>query len=807
MWLALDLRRRWLSLTVLALLVALTSATIMATIAGARRGATAIERLQARTLPATVIVLANLPGFDWEKVRALPDVEALTTFIVDYAITGDGRPGDLLVPPVAFDFPHGDDNALRTIERPVVYAGRLPDPTRADEAVVTRQFVANHHLGIGDTVTIHLPTLAELKSTATGSTLTSMSGPTVSARIVGVVASPWFSDQPGSTGHFIPSPGLTARYPLEVKGDPNDKDNPNVANALIRLRGGEAAIPAFQQRFSQLTGRNDIEIWNMPEKYRELQRHATFEAQCLLAVALAVFAAALFLVGQALVRYAAGSAIELTTLRALGMTPRQTVLTATVGPVLAGVAGVLLGGAGAIAASPLFPFGTGGLWEPDPGDDVDALVLGAVALLVVVLVAAGTAAAAWLALAAGRAEAATRRSSVVSAVQRLGLGVPVLVGTRFALEPGRGRTAVPVRPALIGAVTGVLGVIAAFTFSYGVADAAANPARYGQTFQLANYVGFNNQDFVNEAKVSSVIAADQDVTGLNDAKIGIATGPDTSVTVALFSYEAGPKPLPVVVTDGRLPKEPGEVLLAPHSLTALHAAIGDQVTLTGDQGTARLTVTGVGLTPIVPHNNYSEGGFVSPAGFASLFKGFTFHINFIAVRPGADLGAVSARLGASVGAAIPKAPNLTFDQAEAPPELSAIRQVQSLPLALGAFLALLAIGAVGHALATAVRRRRHDVAVLRAVGMTRWQSRGVLVTQASVLAVAGLALGVPLGLALGRTVWRVVADYTPLQYVAPLAFWVLLLVGPASLLVANLLAAWPGRQVARLRIGHVLRAE
>ena len=91
--------------------------------------------------------------------------------------------------------------------------------------------------------------------------------------------------------------------------------------------------------------------------------------------------------------------------------------------------------------------------------------------------------------------------------------------------------------------------------------------------------------------------------------------------------------------------------------------------------------------------------------------------------------------------------------------------------------------------------------------MTRRQSRGVLVTQASVLAVAGLALGVPLGLALGRTVWRVVADYTPLQYVAPLAFWVLLLVGPASLLIANLLAAWPGQQVARLRIGHVLRAE
>jgi hypothetical protein len=56
-------------------------------------------------------------------------------------------------------------------------------------------------------------------------------------------------------------------------------------------------------------------------------------------------------------------------------------------------------------------------------------------------------------------------------------------------------------------------------------------------------------------------------------------------------------------------------------------------------------------------------------------------------------------------------------------------------------------------------------------------------------------------------VWRVVADYTPLQYVPPLAVAALLLVVPCALLVANLLAAWPGRQAARLRVGHVLRTE
>jgi hypothetical protein len=66
---------------------------------------------------------------------------------------------------------------------------------------------------------------------------------------------------------------------------------------------------------------------------------------------------------------------------------------------------------------------------------------------------------------------------------------------------------------------------------------------------------------------------------------------------------------------------------------------------------------------------------------------------------------------------------------------------------------------------------------------------------------------VPLGVALGRSLWRLVADYTPLEYAPPLAVLALLLVGPGALLVANLLAAWPGHQAARLRVGHVLRTE
>lgn len=126
-----------------------------------------------------------------------------------------------------------------------------------------------------------------------------------------------------------------------------------------------------------------------------------------------------------------------------------------------------------------------------------------------------------------------------------------------------------------------------------------------------------------------------------------------------------------------------------------------------------------------------------------------------------------------------------------PSRLAEIGELRGVTVALGAFLALVAVGAVGHTLVTSVRRRGPDVAVLRAVGMTRWQARGVVATQASVLALVGLVFGVPLGVALGRVLWGVVADLTPLAYRPPGRAVDIVLVAPATLLVANALAAWP----------------
>jgi len=801
-WLRMELRRRWWSLTVLALLVALATATVLAAAAGARRGQTAFDRLWARTLPATATVLPNQPGFDWAKVRALPEVSALSMFPVSFGFALDCCPDG------SSGFPPADDEITRTIERPVILEGRLFNPNRVDEIVVTPKFQASYGKGVGDTVTLHLASPKQVDFGYDGSTGPPR-GPKIQARIVGVARSLWGSvivDTPGAKGGVLPSPALFAHYRANIMGTSGQ----TYINALVRLKGGSAAIPAFRDDLARVTGRSDIDVWNnLVDFGGPIRRVTGYEAACLLAFAVAALVAAFFLIGQSVARYTSATATDLQVLQAVGMTARQAVASASAAPFLAAAAGTTLGVAGAIVASRWMPIGAASAVEPRPGIDVDWLILGPGLVIAPLIVLAGSAATAAIALTAGRRQAVPRRSAVAAAVAGAGLPVSVVVGTRFALEPGRGRSSVPVRPALLGAVAGVLGVLAAFTFAAGASDAAANPARFGQTWQLGTFLGFNGHDFGPTDRVLRAVAADRDVTGVVNARFAGAQSGQVSIESFTYDPVAG-KRMPVVLTEGHMPATANEIALAPATARELHVSTGSRIQLSGGTTKQAETVTGIGFVPSGPHNDYADGAWLTPAGYDRIFAGaryaFKFHAAAVALRPGADVQAVARRLNAAA-AAIKGGKAFTFGPPPPLEEVQQIKDVAVLPLALSAFLALLAVGAVGHALSIAVRRRRHELAVLRALGMTRLQSRMVVATQASVLAVIGLVFGVPLGVALGRTVWHVVANFTPVAYHPPLAVWAMLLITPLALLAANLLAAWPGDRAARLRTGQILRTE
>ena len=133
--------------------------------------------------------------------------------------------------------------------------------------------------------------------------------------------------------------------------------------------------------------------------------------------------------------------------------------------------------------------------------------------------------------------------------------------------------------------------------------------------------------------------------------------------------------------------------------------------------------------------------------------------------------------------------------------------MRNLPLLLGGVLALIAAIGIAHLLVTSIRRRRHDLAILKTLGFVPAQVRRAIAWQATTLAVVALLIGVPLGIVFGRLIWSVFADRVGVlaETVTPvlLAF----AVAAGAIVLANLIALVPARAAGRTRPARVLRAQ
>ena len=87
-----------------------------------------------------------------------------------------------------------------------------------------------------------------------------------------------------------------------------------------------------------------------------------------------------------------------------------------------------------------------------------------------------------------------------------------------------------------------------------------------------------------------------------------------------------------------------------------------------------------------------------------------------------------------------------------------IQSVGRLPLILAGLVALLGVTTIGNSLVTSVRRRRRDLAILKAIGFVPRQVAGVVSWQATTFSVVALIVGIPLGVIAGRWTWHLVAS-------------------------------------------------
>jgi hypothetical protein len=397
--------------------------------------------------------------------------------------------------------------------------------------------------------------------------------------------------------------------------------------------------------------------------------------------------------------------------------------------------------------------------------------------------------------------------------------VTMSIGAGLALEPGRGQRALPTRPALVGACAGALGVIGAMTLAAGLGDATGHPERFGSVWDV-EVMPPQEPDDAYHAAVDR-LADDPDVADV--ANVARLTLPVGDVVVPFYSLEDVKGSTSFVVLDGRPPDRPGEVVLGPDSASTFGVGLGDQVDI-GQGGP--FTVVGLGLLPTTAHSSFDQGGWLLPDDMVAAVPDsqrdpligdpeldhpptdaelrevlFDYSTAVASFADGVDVEAATARVSRDAG------DSAAITPASEPADQQNLRNVRALPLLFAVFLLALAIGALTHVTSSVLRRRRGELAVLRSLGFTPRQVRACLAWQATTLAVIGLAVGVPVGIALGRSVWRLVTEATPMVYVEPVAVLALLLVGPAALLIANLLAAVPGHRAAHLRPGEVLRTE
>ena len=134
-------------------------------------------------------------------------------------------------------------------------------------------------------------------------------------------------------------------------------------------------------------------------------------------------------------------------------------------------------------------------------------------------------------------------------------------------------------------------------------------------------------------------------------------------------------------------------------------------------------------------------------------------------------------------------------------------RIDGTPEVLAGLLAALGVAVLAQLSVVSGRRRRHDFAMLKALGLLRRQVRQVAAWQVSMLAGLALLIGLPLGVAAGRWSWQLFAAGLGVPADASLPVGPLLVMVPAVLIVANAVALWPGRAAARIPPAQVLRTE
>ena len=801
-------RRGWRATLLLALLAGLSAGVAIATLGAGRRTASAFDRLVEYADPPELLVnfcpegiaevteesLAECflydPVAEQRQVLSLPEVEATVrghyrglTFAPSEH-PEQTRPGSGVVM---------QDPGIQSVDgRQVVVDGRWYRDDADDEVVVTQRVRDITGLDIGDELTFTFWSAEELGAPIEpGGTF---DGPQHRARIVGVasgildMAATRSAIGEGEDIRIHAGPAFAEATPdaAGFAGLFVDTDD-DTSEAAARARLDEE----FEGRLFQ-TG--DALGADETEPTREAIR---YEAQAALALGGLIGLAATVFVGQAVARQSRREWADGPALRAIGVTRREAGVAAAVRgaaiAVPAAVVALLVG----LALSPLGPIGVAARAEVDPGIRADwtVLGLGAAAVLTGVLLCA------WVPVVMTRT-LTTRPAAAPRATARVRASLPptVAAGLRMGRRSGAGEGSLPLGTAFASVALAIGTLVAAVGLTSSLDSLFSNPERFGAAWDLsfgASAVGGDDVEAALEVVTSSpdVVAAAA-ITG-TDVEIG---GREIAWIHAFEPVEGIDRTVPLPITSGRAPG-PGEIALGTTTMDDLDLELGDTVEVTTLTTGRSYDLVVVGTT--IVNDNFEKspgrGGVVPVEWMDEAAPEITSDPYVLDLRDGADVDAVAASLRERFGGIV-----------TGPVPQEAIRNVdriRRLPYLLAAVVSGLALASLVHALVLSVRRQRGQLAVLRALGFTGRQVRGTVAVHATSLALLAAAVGVPLGVILGRWGWRVVAEQIGVAVVPVTPPVALLLAALATVALSNLAAAYPAWRAARISAAEALRTE
>ena len=807
------IRQKWSGYVTVAVLIALVGGLAIGSIAAARRTEASFPAFLASTNPSDMdIDVGNYDPTVLQKISHLPQVRSLETYVSPNAnpVRKNGMIVAFKTTSLEPNFEASVNGLYFNQDKVDIVSGRMANPHRADEVVVDE--LAANAIGyhVGQVLRYGFFSNAQLGSSSVPMT---PAYKVVNLHVVGIGV--FNDDVVEDDVDQIPKMLMTPALTRQLLGCCI-----TYAWSGLQLRGGAGVVGAVEREYLRLLPSGDPYYFHVTSVV-EAEAEQAIKPE---SVALAVFGCiaaltALVIAGLAVSRQFQLDAEDREVMRSLGAGPAITAADGLFGTMLAIVAGSLIAGAVAVALSPI-RFGPVRVLEAG-GVSFDwfAIGLGVLALIVIL---GGIAVIMSVLSAAHRLDArrdGSRSLARGSAVASLSAPLPVAAatGTRFALSSGRGRSAVPVRSAIVGVVLAVTVVVTALTFGDSLNTLISHPPLYGWNWNamMESNAGYGD---IPQVQLAQQLRLDKDVSAWSGVYFDSLLFDGQPVPVIGGTPGATVAP-PLLAGHGV--ERPDQVVFGRSTLLALHKQVGDTVRVSGGGRRETLTIVGEASLPAVGigfglHLSIGTGAVVDyhliPAGARDIQGSPTNGPNAVFVRFNEKASTtVATRSVQQVANTINKATDgqagIQDYRVLLPAEIINYKTMGAMPAILAGGLAFGAVLALGLTLAASVRRRRQDLALLKALGFTRRQLAGTVGWQATVTSAFGALVGAPLGIFAGKGLWDLFAHELDVIPAATVPVLAVLLVAIGTIVLANLVALLPGHAAAHTPVTLVLRAE